>query len=137
MSRILIVEDNEINNRLLDRRLSRLGHETLTAFDGVEALEVAFSHKPDVVLMDISMPQMNGLEATRKLREDERTQTTPVIAITAHVMPYDRERALAAGCDEYEPKPLDFRRLVDKITHFLELTGVPVPSKPPRRPAPA
>jgi len=119
MPRILVVEDNEMNRDLLVRRLQRKGFEVISAADGAEGIARASSDDPDVVLMDMSLPVMDGWEATRILKADERTRSIPVIALTAHAMADDRDRALEAGCDEYDTKPIDFNRLVSKINLFL------------------
>ncbi|MGE4217851.1 MAG: response regulator [Alphaproteobacteria bacterium] len=119
MPRILVVEDNEMNRDLLVRRLQRKGFEVISAADGAEGIARASSDHPDVVLMDMSLPVMDGWEATKALKADERTRSIPVIALTAHAMADDRERALEAGCDEYDTKPIDFSRLMLKINLFL------------------
>ncbi|MET0543352.1 MAG: response regulator [Variovorax sp.] len=123
MPRILIVEDNEMNLDMLTRRLSRQGFEIVSAGDGARAIEVARSDAPDVVLMDMSLPVMDGWEATRRLKGDPLTQRIPVIALTAHAMSGDRERAMAAGCNDFDTKPIDLPRLMDKIARALGLTG--------------
>lgn len=123
MARILVVEDNEMNRDLLVRRLQRKGFEVVSAADGAEGVARATADGPDVVLMDMSLPVMDGWEATRILKADERTRTIPVIALTAHAMADDRDRALEAGCDEYDTKPIDFNRLVSKINLFLSREG--------------
>ncbi len=120
MKRVLLVEDNEMNRDMLRRRLERRGYEVLLAGDGREALQVAGSELPDVVLMDMSLPEIDGWQATRELKGDPATGTIPVIALTAHAMAGDREKALAAGCDAYETKPVELTRLIAKME---ELTG--------------
>ena len=119
MSRILLVEDNEANRDMLSRRLARRGHEVLLAVDGAQALRVAAAERPDVILMDMSLPVLDGWEATRRLKADPETKAVPVIALTAHAMPADRERATAAGCDDYDTKPVEFERLLGKIEAIL------------------
>jgi len=119
MPRILVVEDNEMNRDLLVRRLQRKGFEVTSAADGAEGITRASSDAPDLILMDMSLPVMDGWEATRVLKADERTRSIPVIALTAHAMSEDRDRALEAGCDEYDTKPIDFSRLLSKISLFL------------------
>ena len=119
MPKILVVEDNEMNRDLLVRRLQRKGFEVISAADGAEGVVRASSDAPDVVLMDMSLPVMDGWEATRILKADDRTRSIPVIALTAHAMSEDRDRALEAGCDEYDTKPIDFNRLLSKINLFL------------------
>ena len=119
MPRILLVEDNEMNRDMLSRRLERREFEVLIAVDGREGVEKAGSELPDLVLMDMSLPEMDGWEATRQLKGDEKTSAIPVIALTAHAMAGDREKALEAGCDDYDSKPVDFKRLLAKIEALL------------------
>ncbi len=120
MARILLVEDNEMNRDMLSRRLQRKGFEVSLAVTGLEAVTMASSASPDLILMDISLPELDGLEATRRIKADEQTRGIPVIALTAHAMSGDRERALEAGCDDYDTKPVEFRRLRGKINTLLE-----------------
>ncbi|RLB46049.1 MAG: response regulator [Deltaproteobacteria bacterium] len=120
MARILLVEDNELNRDMLSRRLSRKSFDVIIAVDGVDGIEKAQAEKPDLVIMDMSLPKMDGWEATRRLKADEKTAHIPVIALTAHAMSGDREKALAAGCDDYDTKPVDFKRLVGKVNALLE-----------------
>ena len=115
MPRVLIVEDNEPNRDMLSRRLQRRGFEVVVAMDGVEGVAKSKSEHPDIVLMDMSLPVMNGWEATRAIRADAATQAIPVIALTAHSMPGDREKAMEAGCDDYDVKPVDLPRLLEKM----------------------
>ncbi len=115
MARILLVEDNELNRDMLSRRLRRSGHEVLIATDGQEAIAMAQSVQPEIILMDLSLPVIDGWEATRRLRADPATAALRIIAFTSHAMAGDRERALAAGCDDYDTKPLDLPRLLGKI----------------------
>jgi len=119
MAKILLVEDNEMNRDMLTRRLQRCGHEVLVAVDGAQGLAVAQDQLPGLILMDMSLPIMDGWEATRQLKADPATSAIPVIALTAHAMSEDRERALAAGCDDYDTKPVEFGRLVGKIDALL------------------
>lgn len=119
MTRILLVEDNELNRDMLSRRLVRSGYEVLFAHDGQEAVDVATAELPDLVLMDLSLPTMDGLEATRRLRGQETTAALRVIALTSHAMAGDRERAMAAGCDDYDTKPVELPRLLEKIRALL------------------
>ena len=119
MPRLLLVEDNEESRDGLSRHLRRKGYEVLTAVDGRQGLEAALSTAPDLVLMDMSLPVLDGWEATRQLKADPQTRHIPVIALTAHAMAGDRERALAAGCDEYDTKPVEFARLLGKIQALL------------------
>jgi len=115
MSRILLVEDNAMNRDMLMRRLMRKGYEVLVAEDGAQAIETAGTEQPDLILMDMSLPEIDGWEATRRIKADDATNAIPVIALTAHAMAGDRARALEAGCDDYEVKPVDFARLIEKI----------------------
>ncbi|MDM0027482.1 response regulator [Variovorax saccharolyticus] len=119
MPRILIVEDNEMNLDMLSRRLSRQGFEIAAATDGAQALALAASAAPDLILMDMSLPVMDGWAATRALKADAATRAIPVIALTAHAMSGDRERAIAAGCNDFDTKPVDLARLMDKIARAL------------------
>jgi CheY-like chemotaxis protein len=120
MPRLLLVEDNEENRDGLSRHLRRRGYEVLVAADGRQGLEAAQTGGPDLVLMDMSLPVLDGWEATRQLKADPRTRHIPVIALTAHAMSGDREKALAAGCDEYDTKPIEFARLFGKIQALLD-----------------
>jgi CheY-like chemotaxis protein len=119
MLKILLVEDNETNRDMLSRRLARRGYEVIIAVDGVEGLAMARAEAPHLILMDMSLPVLDGWEATRQLKAGASTQTIPVIALTAHAMAGDREKALEAGCDEYETKPVEFQRLLSKIEAIL------------------
>ncbi|MCS6835381.1 MAG: response regulator [Anaerolineae bacterium] len=119
--KILLVEDNEMNLDMLSRRLSRRGFEIAIATDGAQGVELAKSEQPDLILMDMSLPVMDGWEATRRLKSDPQVQHIPIIALTAHAISGDRERCLAAGCDEYESKPVKFPRLLAKIGQMLNL----------------
>jgi len=119
MIRILLVEDNEMNRDMLSRRLKRKGFEVLLAVDGQAGVELACSARPDLVLMDMSLPVLDGWAATRRLKADPHTAQIPVIALTAHAMAGDRQQALDAGCDEFATKPIDFPRLLAKISALL------------------
>lgn len=119
MARILLVEDNELNRDMLSRRLLRAGHSVSIAVDGQEAIDKATAEAPEVVLMDLSLPVIDGWEATRRLRADPATAGLRIIALTSHAMSGDREKALAAGCDDYDTKPLDLPRLLAKIAAQL------------------
>ena len=119
MAKILLVEDNEMNRDMLSRRLIRKGHEVVMAMDGQQGVAMAASEKPDLILMDMSLPLVDGWEATRQIKAAAATRGVPVIALTAHAMAGEREKALAAGCDEYDTKPVDFNRLIEKITALL------------------
>jgi len=117
--KILLVEDNELNRDMLSRRLVRKGYEVLLAVDGAEGVAVAAAERPDLVLMDMSLPVLNGWEATRRLKAAPETRDIPVIALTAHAMASDREQAVDAGCDDYDTKPVELTRLLEKIEHLL------------------
>jgi two-component system, cell cycle response regulator DivK len=118
--KILLVEDNEMNRDMLSRRLRRKGFEVVMAVDGQEGVDKALAELPDLVLMDMSLPVLDGWEATRRIKAGEQTRTIPVIALTAHAMVGDRQRALEAGCDEYDTKPVELPRLLSKIGALLE-----------------
>jgi CheY-like chemotaxis protein len=125
MPKILLVEDNEMNRDMLSRRLERRGYEVVMAVDGADGVAKAKSERPDLVLMDMSLPVIDGWEATRRIRQDPETANVPVIALTAHAMDGDRERAMEAGCNDYDVKPIELPRLLEKIAAL----GV-VPSSP-------
>ena len=118
--RILLVEDNEMNLDMLSRRLKRRKFEVLAAEDGQTGIDLARAEHPDLILMDMSLPVLDGWEATRRLKASPETRDIPVIALTAHAMAEDRQKALAAGCDDYDTKPVEFRRLLKKIAANLE-----------------
>jgi two-component system, cell cycle response regulator DivK len=122
MPKLLLVEDNEINRDMLSRRLIRRGFDIEIAVDGEQGVSMALSTTPDLVLMDMSLPVMDGWEATRQIKASARTAQIPVIALTAHAMTGDREKCLAAGCDEYDTKPIEFSRLLGKIQALLNPT---------------
>jgi CheY-like chemotaxis protein len=119
MARILLIEDNELNRDMLSRRLERRGYEVIVAVDGEEGLHRAAADRPDLVLMDMSLPVLDGWEATRRLKAAPETRHLPVIGLTAHAMPADREKVLEAGCDEYDTKPVELPRLIAKIEMLL------------------
>ena len=119
MRTILLVEDNEMNRDMLSRRLERKGYRVEVAVDGLRGVEMAVSHAPDLVLMDMSLPVLDGWEATRRLKAAPATRHVPVIALTAHAMAGDREKALQAGCDDYDTKPIELPRLLGKIEALL------------------
>jgi CheY-like chemotaxis protein len=120
MAKILLVEDNEMNRDMLSRRLTRNGFEVLIAVDGEQGVAMAASERPDVILMDMSLPVMDGLEATRQVKADPATRAIPVIALTANALVEDRERAMAAGCDDFDTKPVELPRLLEKIRTHLQ-----------------
>lgn len=125
MPKILLVEDNEMNRDMLSRRLERRGYQVLLAVDGEEGLALARSEAPDLILMDMSLPRVDGWEATRRLKAASETRSIPVIALTSHAMAGDRQRALEVGCDEYDTKPIELARLLKKIEGLL--TGLQPP----------
>ena len=120
MSKILLVEDNEMNRDMLMRRLERKGFEVVIAIDGKAGIDMASSSNPDIILMDLSLPVIDGWEATRQIKADSATQSIPIIALTAHAMAGDEHKALAAGCDDYDTKPIDLKRLLGKIKNLLD-----------------
>ncbi len=119
MSKILLVEDNEMNRDMLSRRLERKGFEVIIAIDGQAGVDMASSTNPDIILMDLSLPVIDGWEATRRIKADPATQSIPVIALTAHAMAGDEKKAREAGCDDYDTKPVNLNRLLDKIGNLL------------------
>ncbi len=119
MAKLLLVEDNEMNRDMLSRRLRRRGYEVIMAFDGLEAITLTQSEAPDLILMDLSLPLMDGWEATRRLKAAPQTQSIPILALTAHAMEGDRDKAIAAGFDDYDSKPIEFPRLLAKIQTLL------------------
>jgi CheY-like chemotaxis protein len=127
MPKILLIEDNEMNRDMLSRRLSRNGFEIVIAVDGGEGVAKAASEKPDLILMDMSLPVMDGWEATRRVKSDAATSSIPVIALTAHALVQDREKAMAAGCDDFDTKPVELPRLLEKIKRLLDAKGGPAP----------
>ena len=120
MAKILLVEDNEMNQDMLSRRLQRKGYDVVIAVDGGQGVAMAQSEAPDLILMDMSLPVLDGWEATRQLKSAPSTRAIPVIALTAHAMSGDREKAFDAGCDDYDTKPIDLTRLLGKIQAMLE-----------------
>jgi CheY-like chemotaxis protein len=124
MKKILLVEDNEMNRDMLSRRLARRGYEIVIAVDGEHGISEATRQLPDLVIMDMSLPVMDGWESTRRLKEQPETKAIPVLALTAHAMAGERDRALAAGCNDYDTKPVEFERLLGKIESLLEATPV-------------
>ena len=120
MAKILLVEDNEMNRDMLSRRLERRGHEVVLAVDGAEGITMARSHKPDLILLDMSLPVLDGWEAARQLKAADDTKSIPIIALTAHAMAGDREKALDAGCDDYDTKPIELPRLIEKMDTLLK-----------------
>ncbi|MGD1809239.1 response regulator [Dapis sp. BLCC M126] len=119
MVKILLVEDNEMNRDMLSRRLIRKKFEVVIAVDGAEGVDMSISEAPDIILMDMSLPILDGWQATQKIKADPQTKNIPVIAMTAHAMAGDREKCLDAGCDDYDTKPVEFARLLDKIKNLI------------------
>ena len=119
MPKILVVDDDEMNRDMLSRRLLRKGYEVVLAVNGAEAIERAVSDRPELILMDLSMPVLDGYEATRRLKAEADTAGIPIIGLSAHAMVGDREKALAAGCDDYDTKPVELPRLLGKVETFL------------------
>jgi two-component system cell cycle response regulator DivK len=125
MAKILLVEDNEMNRDMLKRRLTRKGYDVSIAVDGAEGVNLAESLMPDLILMDMSLPVMDGWQATREIKANAKTTEIPVIALTAHAMAGDREKCLAAGCDDYDTKPVEFPRLLEKIETHIKKGATP------------
>jgi two-component system cell cycle response regulator DivK len=119
MPKVLLVEDNEMNRDMLSRRLVRRGFEVVFAVDGQQGVDLAKSVRPDIILMDMSLPVIDGWEATRRVKADAATKSVPVIGLTAHAMSGDREKAMAAGCDDYDTKPVELDRLIGKMERLL------------------
>ena len=119
MAKILLVEDNEMNRDMLSRRLIKRGHDVVIAVDGQQGVDMAKSEAPELILLDMSLPVMDGWEAARILKTHDATQSIPIIALTAHAMAGDRERCLEAGCEDYDTKPVEFKRLLGKIDNLL------------------
>ena len=124
MAKILLVEDNEMNRDMLERRLLRKGFQVILAANGEESIAKAAQDSPDLILMDLSLPGIDGWEATRRIKADDETAVIPIIALTAHAMTGDREKALAAGCDDYDSKPVELERLLGKIQRLLPQASV-------------
>jgi CheY-like chemotaxis protein len=119
MAKILLVEDNEMNRDMLSRRLTKRGHEVVIAVNGQQGVDMAATENPEIILLDMSLPVMDGWEAARRLKGDPATQPIPIIALTAHAMAGDREKCLEAGCEDYDTKPIEFKRLLGKIDGLL------------------
>jgi two-component system, cell cycle response regulator DivK len=119
MTKVLLVEDNEMNRDMLSRRLIRRGFQVVFAMDGQQGIDLACSERPDVILMDMSLPIIDGWEASRRLKADDATRSVPVIGLTAHAMSGDRAKAIEAGCDDYDTKPVELERLIGKIERLL------------------
>jgi CheY-like chemotaxis protein len=123
MPKILLVEDNEMNRDMLSRRLTRNGYEVSIAVDGQQGADMALSERPDLILMDMSLPVIDGWEATRRIKANDATRRIPVIALTAHAMAGDREKAMEVGCEDYDTKPVEISRLLGKIAALLKATA--------------
>lgn len=123
MTKILLVEDNEMNRDMLSRRLARKGFDVVVAVDGVEGVEKAQNENPALILMDMSLPEIDGWEATRRIKANDTLKHIPIIALTAHAMPSDKAKALEAGCDDYDTKPVELSRLLEKINQHLEFAN--------------
>ena len=119
MTKVLVVEDNEMNRDMLSRRLTRRGFQVIFAVDGQQGVDLARSERPDIILMDMSLPVIDCWEATRRVKSDDATRGVPVIGLTAHAMAGDREKAIEAGCDDYDTKPVEFERLIGKMERLL------------------
>jgi two-component system, cell cycle response regulator DivK len=119
MAKVLLIEDNEMNRDMLSRRLIRRGFQVVFAMDGQQGIDLARSERPDIILMDLGLPVIDGWEATRRVKADDATRGVPVIGLTAHAMTGDREKAIEAGCDDYDTKPVEFDRLIGKIERLL------------------
>jgi len=130
MPKVLLVEDNEMNRDMLSRRLMRRGFHVLVAIDGEEGVRMAKTEMPDLILMDMSLPVLDGWGATRQIKADPSTQSIPLIALTAHAMAGDRDRALEAGCDDYDIKPIELARLLSKMDRLLQEKTLNASSKP-------
>ncbi|HET7321993.1 MAG TPA: response regulator [Longimicrobiaceae bacterium] len=131
MAKLLLVEDNEMNRDMLSRRLARRGYEVVIAVDGQTGIDLAASAAPDLILMDMSLPVVDGWEATRHLKADERLRRIPIIALTAHAMSGDEQKAREAGCDDFDTKPIELPRLLGKIERWLERGADPEPPSSP------
>ena len=123
MARILLVEDNELNRDMLMRRLQRKGYEVVVAVDGAHGMTMAGTAGPDIILLDMSLPVLDGWEVARRLKSARETRSIPIVALTAHAMAGDRDRALEVGCDDYDTKPIDLSRLLEKVESLLRRTG--------------
>jgi two-component system cell cycle response regulator DivK len=130
MLKVLLVEDNEMNRDMLSRRLARRGFQVLIAVDGEQGVQMAQTELPDLILMDMSLPVLDGWGATRRIKAEASTQSIPLIALTAHAMAGDRDKALQAGCDDYDTKPIELSRLLDKMERLLDVRAASAPSNP-------
>ena len=129
MAKILLVEDNEMNRDMLSRRLIKRGYEVVMAVDGQAGIDMAVNEKPDLILLDMSLPVVDGWEAAKQIKANESSKAVPLIALTAHAMASDKERALSAGCDDFDTKPVELPRLLGKMETLLKARGVTPPEK--------
>ncbi len=129
MVKVLLVEDNEMNRDMLSRRLTKRGYEVIMAIDGQQGVDMAVSEKPDIILLDMSLPVVDGWEAAQQIKANEASKGVPLIALTAHAMASDRERALSAGCDDFDTKPVELPRLLGKMEALLTARGITPPVK--------
>ena len=129
MPKVLLVEDNEMNRDMLSRRLIKRGYTVLMAIDGQQGIDMALSEKPDIILLDMSLPVVDGWEAARQIKANDASNGVPLIALTAHAMAADRERAMSAGCDDFDTKPVELPRLLGKMETLLKAKGIAPPEK--------
>ena len=129
MAKVLLIEDNEMNRDMLSRRLTKRGYEVVMAIDGQQGIDMAVSEKPDIILLDMSLPVVDGWEAAQQMKSNEVSKPIPLIALTAHAMASDRERAMSAGCDDFDTKPVELHRLLGKMETLLKAKGITPPSK--------
>ena len=129
MPKVLLVEDNEMNRDMLSRRLIKRGYTVLMAIDGQQGIDMALSEKPDIILIDMSLPVVDGWEAAKQIKANDASNGVPLIALTAHAMAADRERAMSAGCDDFDTKPVELLRLLGKMETLLKAKGIAPPEK--------
>ena len=129
MIKVLLVEDNEMNRDMLSRRLTKRGYEVVMAVDGQQGVDMAVSEKPDIILLDMSLPVVDGWDAAQKIKGDPASSGVPLIALTAHAMASDKERALSAGCDDFDTKPVELPRLLEKMETLLKAKGITPPER--------
>ena len=129
MPKVLLVEDNEMNRDMLSRRLIKRGYTVLMAIDGQQGIDMALSEKPDIILLDMSLPVVDGWEAAKQIKANDASNGVPLIALTAHAMAADRERAMSAGCDDFDTKPVELPRLLGKMETLLKAKGIAPPEK--------
>ena len=129
MVKVLLVEDNEMNRDMLSRRLAKRGYEVVMAIDGQQGVDMAVSEKPDIILLDMSLPVVDGWEAAQQIKANEVSKGVPLVALTAHAMASDRERAMSAGCDDFDTKPVELPRLLGKMEALLTAKGITPPVK--------